>query len=85
MSLSPAMDATLPQTQPTQEEIDNAIQLTQISSDIGLGKKSQKALSDETEKLLAEASAALENKPEALKKPEAKAEEEEVPAKDFEV
>lgn len=53
-------------------------------------------MSDETEKLLAEASAALENKPEVLKKPlvkpEAKTEakpeepkEEEVAAKDFEV
>ena len=79
MALSPAMDALLPQTQgPTQEEIDNAIQLTQIGSEIGVYKKSSiksevekkkhkksekkeeskkadSGLSDETEKLLAEA------------------------------
>ena len=111
MALSPAMDALLPQTQPTQEEIDNSIQLTQIGSEIGINKKSSiesevekkkhkkvekkeetkkpdSGLSDETEKLLAEASAALDSKPDILKKAEAKkpeAKEEDVAAKDFEV
>lgn len=94
--------AALTQTkvgEPTQEEIDNSIQLTQIGSEIKMSKKSSMyleqelekkkhhkkeakkvetkkeapkkadgSLSDETEKLLAEASAALEAKPDILKK-----------------
>jgi hypothetical protein len=101
--------------EPTQEEIDNSIQLTQIGSEIKMTKKSsmyaeselekkkhkkkkdskketkkeskkdskkeskkdekkpeakkaESSLSDETQKLLAEATAALQSKPEILKK-----------------